>query len=101
MAMDKMKMRRMAMEKMMGESPMPQLKKKKPMGLDLSSLGDDEEGEGDDMAEIEMEGMEKDDKGFVTMKLSPSETKMIMLARKKSKPAPMEMGDEDQDEEYA
>ena len=66
--MDKMKMRRMAMEKMMAEGPSiaSKMKKKDPM--------------------MDMEGDEaSDEKGFIQMAVSPAEKEMIMAARKGEK----------------
>lgn len=66
MTVDKMKLRRMAMEKMMAEGPsiVSKMKKKDPM-------------------DMEMEDGEKDEKGFIQMAVSPAEKEMILAARKK------------------
>ena len=65
MTVDKMKLRRMAMEKMMSEGPsiVSKMKKKDPM-------------------DMEMEDGEKDEKGFIQMAVSPEEKEMILSARK-------------------
>jgi hypothetical protein len=71
MNMDKMKMRRMALDKMMAEGPsiVSKMKKADPM---------------DEMED--MEG-EESQKGFVQMAVTPAEKEMIMAARKNAKPS--------------
>lgn len=75
--MDKMKMRRKAMESMMAEGPSIASKMKRPDPM------------------MDMEGDEEtDQKGFIQMAVSPKEKEMIMAARKAEKSSP-EMDDMD------
>ncbi len=86
--MDKMKMRRMAMDKMMSEGPSIASKIKKRDPLDMSGMP-------------EM-GEDKKIEGFVQMAVTPAEKEMIMAARKESKPEGMEEDEEESEEmEYA
>jgi hypothetical protein len=82
MNVDKMKLRRMAMEKMMSEGPsiVSKMKKKDPMDMD-------------------MEDGEKDEKGFIQMAVSPEEKEMILSARKEKGGESEEMEDDSDDME--
>lgn len=81
--MDKMKMRRMAMDKMMAEGPSIAIKiKKKPM--DMEDMGE-----------------KKDEKGYIQMAVTPAEKEMIMASRKEEMGEDESMDMEDSEGEYA
>lgn len=86
--MDKMRMRRMAMDKMMGDGPSIAIKIKKKDPLDMSGMP-------------EM-GEEKSEGGYIQMAVTPAEKEMIMAARKEKPEGEMEDDSEESEEmDYA